>query len=61
MSMPSSAIAAIADGVDLVGGLGACREDLDPVAGEVLEVAGGHLGPAGVVHADEQDVRVERS
>ena len=25
------------------------------LAGEVLQVAGGHLGPAGVVHADEED------
>ena len=29
--------------------------DFDGVVGEVGEVAGGHLGAAGVVDADEQD------
>ena len=42
-------------GVDPVGGLGAGRADLDRVAGEVAQPAGGHLRPAGVVDADEQD------
>src|SRR6188474_2822084 len=42
------------DGVDLVGGLGPGGEDIDAASGKVLEVAGGHLGAAGVVDAYEQ-------
>ena len=53
MSTPTSAIAATATG--LIGPRGgAGGADLDGVAGEVAEPAGGHLGPAGVVDADEQ-------
>ena len=40
--------------VHLVGRRRAGREDLDPVAGEMLQVARGHLRAPGVVHADEQ-------
>ena len=54
MSMPTSAIACDGDGVDLVGGRGSGGADLDAVAGEVAQQAGGHLGAAGVVDADEQ-------
>ena len=54
MSMPTSAIASTAAGLISVGRLGAGRADLDPVAGQVAQPAGGHLGAAGVVHADEQ-------
>src|SRR3954470_20825873 len=43
------------DRVDLVGGFAAGRADLDGVAGQVAQPAGGHLGAAGVVHAHEQD------
>ena len=46
------------DGVDLVGGFGAGGEDLDPVTGEVLKPACGHLGAPGVVDADEQHGRL---
>jgi hypothetical protein len=42
------------DGVDLVGGFGAGGTDLDGTTGKVGEISGGHLGPAGVVDADEQ-------
>jgi hypothetical protein len=41
-------------GVDLVAGEGTGGADLDPPAREVAEESGGHLRPAGVVHADEQ-------
>ena len=40
--------------VDLVGRFGAAGVDVDAVAGEVAEPAGGHLGAAGVVDAEEQ-------
>ena len=43
---------------DRVDGVGRGRSggaDFDGVVGEVAEVAGGHLGAAGVVDADEQD------
>jgi hypothetical protein len=43
------------DRVHLVCRLGADGADLDPAAGEVRQVGGGHLGPAGFVDADEQD------
>ena len=44
------------DGVDLVGGFADPAERTSiRVAGEVAQVAGGHLGAAGVVDADEQD------
>lgn len=43
------------DRVDLVRGLGAGGQDLDPVAGQVAEEARGHLRAPGVVDADEQD------
>jgi len=45
------------DRVELVGGLRAGRQNRDAVAGEVGEVAGGHLGAASVVYADEQHAR----
>ena len=55
--MPTSRHRLDRGGVDLVGGFGSGGADLDPVAGEVGEEAGGHLGTAGVVDADEQDAR----
>jgi hypothetical protein len=42
-------------GIDAVLGLAAGGEDLDAVTPEGARVAGGHLRPAGVMHADEQD------
>jgi hypothetical protein len=42
-------------GVEFAGGLGACGGDEDAAGGVVAEECGGHLGPAGVVGADEQD------
>ena len=48
---------------DMVDGVGRGRSggaDFDGVAGEVGEVAGGHLGAAGVVDADEQDTGLVR-
>ena len=42
--------------VDVVGRGGAGGADDDPVAGVVGEQGGGHLGAAGVVDADEQDL-----
>jgi hypothetical protein len=45
-------------GVDLVGGFGAGRADFDTAAREMVEVAGGHLGAAGVVDANEQNGRL---
>ena len=53
--MPSSSQGLDDGRVDSVGRGGAGRADLDAVASEVGEVGGGHLGPAGVVDADEQD------
>jgi hypothetical protein len=41
--------------VDPVGGLGAGGADLDGVTGELPQPTGGHLGPARIVHADEQN------
>src|SRR5439155_5019554 len=41
--------------VDPVGWLAAGGTHLHGVAGQVAQPPGGHLGPAGVVHADEQD------
>ena len=58
MSMPTSAIAATATGLIWSAGFGAGGADLDGVAGEVAQPAGGHLGAAGVVDADEQDTRL---
>ena len=58
MSMPSSAMASTAAGLTWSAGCGPGGEDVDPVPGEVLEVAGGHLGAAGVVHAHEQHGRL---
>ena len=43
-------------GVDVVGRGGAGGADHDAVAGVVGEQRGGHLGAAGVVDADEQDL-----
>ena len=57
MSMPTSAMAATA-AVLTCGRVGAAGEHLDPVAGEVAEPAGRHLGAAGVVHAQEQHGRL---
>jgi len=42
------------DGVDVVCGFGAGGADLDMAAREMLEVASGHLGSAGVMDADKQ-------
>ena len=57
MSMPTSAMAATAAGLTSVGRLGAAGPADGAVAGEVVEPAGGHLGAAGVVDAEEQDGR----
>ena len=54
MSMPTSAIAATAAGLISDCRFGSARPDDRPVAGEVAEPAGGHLGTAGVVDAQEQ-------
>src|SRR5690606_525668 len=43
------------DRVDLVARLGAPGADVDRAVGEGAGVAGGHLGAAGVVDADEED------
>ena len=48
------------DGIDLIDGLGAGRQHVDPIPRQVLQVPGRHLGTAGVVHADEQDGRPDR-
>ena len=52
--MPTSAIASTAAGLTVSAGRGSGGADLDRVAGEVVQEAGGHLGAAGVVDADEQ-------
>jgi hypothetical protein len=46
MSMPSSAHGLNGDRVDLVGGFGAGRPNLDLAPREVIKVSGGHLGAA---------------
>ena len=43
-------------GVDRVGRCGAGGSDADRALGVVVEQGGGHLGAAGVVDADEQDL-----
>src|SRR5829696_8142586 len=43
--------------VDLVGRFAAGRSDLDGTGRQLSQVSGGHLGPSGVVNADEQDRR----
>src|SRR5664280_606845 len=53
MSMPLAH--GLHDGrVDLLGGQATGGADLDRAGGEGGEETGGHLGTAGVVHADEQ-------
>src|SRR5580693_4753093 len=44
-------------GVDLAGGLGPGGGHADLPGGLVVEQGGGHLGPAGIVDADEEHVR----
>ncbi len=44
-------------GVDLPGGFAARTADRDATAGVLGEQSGGHLAAAGVVDADEQDLR----
>ena len=60
MSMPALPHGLHHRGVHGVGGGRAGRADLDLVPGEVGEEGGGHLGPAGVVDADEQHGRERR-
>ena len=43
MSIPTSAIAATAAGLMLIGWLGTAGVDRDPIAGEVAEPSGRHL------------------
>ncbi len=43
------------DGIDLVGGFGSGGADLDAVPGQMGQQRSGHLGAAGVMHANEQD------
>jgi hypothetical protein len=57
MSMPTSAMASTAAGLTRSPGQRPGRADLDGVAGQVPQPAGGHLRAAGVVHADEQHGR----
>src|SRR5450759_5253654 len=55
-SSPSSAITATTAGFHLVNRGRAGGTDVHPSAGGVIQQGGGHLGPAGVVHADKQDL-----
>jgi hypothetical protein len=45
-------------GVDALCGCGTAGDDIDIVAGQVLQPAGGHLRPAGVVDAQEHHGRL---
>ena len=56
-SRPDSAMACNDGGVDLAGGLRSRRHDPTLPAGLVVEQDRGHLGPAGVVDADEEHLR----
>ena len=53
--MPTSAMAATADGFTSVARARSARQGQRPVAGEVVEPAERHLRPPGVVDAQEQD------
>jgi DNA-binding transcriptional ArsR family regulator len=52
MSIPSSAIAWTA--IDLVGGFGTGRAYLDLAAGQLTEIAGGHLVDAGILTREQR-------
>lgn len=60
MSMLTSRMASTAAGLMVSAGAGAGGADLDGVAGEVAQPAGGHLGAAGFVNADEQHAGLVR-
>ena len=58
MSIPTSAMPATADGIDLVGGFRPAREGDAAVPGQVVEEAERHLRAPGVVSAQEQHCRL---
>ena len=55
--MPTSAMAATAAGFTSAAGFGTAGPCHGPIAGEVVEPAERHLGPARIVHAEEQHGR----